>query len=382
MARQFLHLLGELGHDVEIASTLRAWDAGDEERQEAILDAAIRERERLLIRWQARPPNLWFTYHLYHKAPDYLGPAIADALGIAYVVAEPPISPARANGRWRRPWAHVRAAIERADALLAITSKDERGLLAAGVPRRKIVRLPPFINATDVSTGRKEARLALVRDFGLDSDCIIAVPVAMMRPGDKLESYRVLARTLATLDRDDMQLLVFGDGPSRSEVEHLLAGRAVFAGVLDEESIRRIMAGCDLFIWPAINEAYGMAILLAQACGCPVAAGDAAGVGEIVNHGDTGLLAPAGDAAAPFPVCSTIPFCADSWAMPDDAMSCGITRAMRRAALSPGCWRCGRETCVAETCADNVERGTPDPGAERHPPFEGRQGRGQGMAAA
>jgi len=160
------------------------------------------------------------------------------------------------------------------------------------------VRLPPFIDATDVSTCRKEARRALVREFCLDCDRAVAITVAMMRPGDKLESYRVLARTLATLDRDDLQLLVIGDGPSRGEVEHLLADRAVFAGIRDEESIRRIMAGCDLFIWPAINEAYGMAILLAQACGCPVAAGDAPGVGEIVNHGDTGLLAPTGDAAA------------------------------------------------------------------------------------
>ena len=296
MARQFLRLLGHLGHDVEIASTLRTWEAGDEERQDAILDASVRERERLLVHWQDHPPQVWFTYHLYHKAPDHLGPAVADVLGIPYVVAEPSISPAQANGRWRRPWAHARAAIERADALLPITLKDEEGLLAAGLPSRKIVRLLPFIDAADVSTGSGEARISLARDFGLDKDRIIAVTVAMMRPGDKLESYRVLARTLTTLDREDMQLLVIGDGPSRGEVEHLLAGRAVFAGVLEEDSIRRIMSGCDLFVWPAINEAYGMAILLAQACGCPVAAGDVPGVGEIVNHGCTGLLAPPGDA--------------------------------------------------------------------------------------
>lgn len=298
MARQFLRLLEKLGHDVEIASSLRTWEAGDEERQEAILEASVRERERLLGRWRDHPPQVWFTYHLYHKAPDHLGPAIADALGMAYVVAEPSISPAQANGRWRRPWAHARAAIERADVLLPITLKDERGLLAAGVPSRKIMRLPPFIEATDVFAGREEARLALVRDFGFDGGRAIAVTVAMMRPGDKLESYRVLARTLATLDREDMQLLVIGDGPSRGEIERLLAGRAVFAGILDEHSIPRIMAGCDLFVWPAINEAYGMAILLAQACGCPVAAGDAPGVGEIVSHGCTGLLTPPGDAAS------------------------------------------------------------------------------------
>jgi len=26
-------------------------------------------------------PQLWFTYHLYYKAPDWLGPAVAEALG-------------------------------------------------------------------------------------------------------------------------------------------------------------------------------------------------------------------------------------------------------------------------------------------------------------
>ena len=298
MARQFLRLLGELDCDVEVASTLRAWEPGDEECQRVILDAAVRERERLLVRWQSRPPHTWFTYHLYHKAPDHLGPAIADALGIPYIVAEPSLSPSQEHGLWRHPFAHARAAIERADTLLTMTMKDERGLLAAGVPCHKIVRLPPFVDVVDVSLTRGQARRALVRDFGLDGERMIGVTVAMMRPGDKLESYRVLARTLAALDRDDFRLLVVGDGPSRAEVEHLLGADAVFVGVRDECSIRHILLGCDVFIWPAINEAYGMAILLAQACGCPVAAGDAPGVGEITSHGETCLLAPSGDAAA------------------------------------------------------------------------------------
>ena len=38
-----------------------------------------------------RPPSgpaAWFTYHLYYKAPDWLGPDIARALAIPYLVAE------------------------------------------------------------------------------------------------------------------------------------------------------------------------------------------------------------------------------------------------------------------------------------------------------
>ena len=39
-----------------------------------------------------------------------------------------------------------------------------------------------------------------------------------------------------------------------------------------------LYAGADLYLWPAINEAYGMAFLEAQAAGLPVVAGRTGGV--------------------------------------------------------------------------------------------------------
>ena len=53
----------------------------------------------------------------------------------------------------------------------------------------------------------------------------------------------------------------------------------------------------DIFVWPAINEAYGMALLEAQASGLPVVAGDVGGVPDIVSDGVTGLLSAEGDSA-------------------------------------------------------------------------------------
>jgi glycosyltransferase involved in cell wall biosynthesis len=51
-------------------------------------------------------------------------------------------------------------------------------------------------------------------------------------------------------------------------------------------------------VWPAINEAYGMALLEAQSAGMPVVAGRTGGVPDIVRDGVTGLLTPIGDEAA------------------------------------------------------------------------------------
>ena len=54
-----------------------------------------------------------------------------------------------------------------------------------------------------------------------------------------------------------------------------------------------IYAAADLYVWPACNEAYGMALLEAQAAGLPVVAGREGGVPDIVAHGPPGSWSPA-----------------------------------------------------------------------------------------
>jgi glycosyltransferase involved in cell wall biosynthesis len=71
-----------------------------------------------------------------------------------------------------------------------------------------------------------------------------------------------------------------------------------FAGALAEAEIASRLATADLFVWPAINEAFGMALLEAQASGLAVVAGRSGGVGDIVGDGVTGLLATPGEADA------------------------------------------------------------------------------------
>ena len=57
-------------------------------------------------------------------------------------------------------------------------------------------------------------------------------------------------------------------------------------------------AASDLCIWPASNEAYGMAMLEAQAAAVPVVSCAHRGVPDVVLDGRTGLLAPSGDTQA------------------------------------------------------------------------------------
>jgi glycosyltransferase involved in cell wall biosynthesis len=77
-----------------------------------------------------------------------------------------------------------------------------------------------------------------------------------------------------------------------------LGDRVRFLGALAPEQLPGIYASADLYLWPAINEAYGMTFLEAQAAGLPVVAGRSGGVAAVVSDAETGLLTPMGDAIA------------------------------------------------------------------------------------
>jgi glycosyltransferase involved in cell wall biosynthesis len=302
--------LARAGHRVELASDFRSYDsAGDGPRQIALRERGIALGRQLAAQWRdgaaETRPDLWFTYHLYYKAPDWLGPEASAALGIPYVVAEASHAPKRAGGAWDAGHRGAMAAIQRADLLLCPTRDDEAGLRAVAARRGRIESLPPFLDPAPfrAAAQRRDAcRIELTRVHGLDPSVPWLAVAAMMRPGDKLASYGALARALARLHDLPWRLLVAGDGPARAEVEAAFAaavpGRVIFLGALSLDEVAATYAAADLCVWPAVNEAYGMAMLEAQAAGAPVVSCDARGVPDVVEHGRTGLLAPAGDERA------------------------------------------------------------------------------------
>jgi glycosyltransferase involved in cell wall biosynthesis len=294
LARLFLDALRLAGHLPFVASRLKTYDGmGDPEHQAHLAQIGRAEATGLIAAWRQTPheaPGLWFTYHLYYKAPDWLGPAISGALGIPYVVAEASFAPKRAGGVWDFGHRQVAAALRQAELVLGLNPLDRACVVPLLADRRRWVDLPPFLDARSYETRRRPAGVV---------PRLIAV--AMMRPGDKLASYRVLGAALAQLDDLAWTLDVVGDGPARPAIEAVLAplgARVHYHGALDDRAVAVRLTKADLFIWPAINEALGMALLEAQASGLPTVAGASDGVAGIVADGSTGLLTPPGDVDA------------------------------------------------------------------------------------
>jgi glycosyltransferase involved in cell wall biosynthesis len=293
--------LAHSGERVELVSTFRSYDAdGDRERQTALRTQGESLGRALAAQWQGQPrgerPDLWFTYHLYYKAPDWLGPIVAASLGIPYVIAEASYAPKRAGGPWVLGHESSAAAIRQA-ALLVCPTRDDIAGLRELVPQERILHLPPFLDLESYRSAgatREENRARLAAEHKLDAGVPWIAVVAMMRHGDKLASYRALAATLARVADLPWRLVVVGDGPARAEVrtalESAVPGRTLFLGEVKTRDIAPVYAACDLTVWPAINEAYGMALLEAQAAGLPVVSCAMRGVPDVVVDGETGIL--------------------------------------------------------------------------------------------
>jgi len=294
MAQLFLAALRRAGHEPVLASRFRSFEGGGDALRQARL-AALGENlaKRFLRRCRMAPataPDLWFTYHLHHRAPDWLGPRVAGALGIPYIVAEASFAPKRAGGPWDPGHRAAERAIRCADAVIGLNPADRDCVLPLLADPSRCVAVKPFLDAG-----------SYLPRAGAAGGPSRLIAVAMMRHGDKLASYRILGDALSRLGDLDWMLEVVGDGAARPEVERALAPlgpRVVWAGALGAAAVARHLAAADLCVWPAVNEAFGMALLEAQASGLPVVAGAGVGVGEIVVPEATGLLVPPGDAAS------------------------------------------------------------------------------------
>lgn len=300
MARGFARLLASLGHRVVMPPASRVAAGVPPPGAHLGLERRARaQAARLIGRWHALPAghperfDLWFTYHCYYRKPDWLGPIVTGALGIPYVLAEASHAPRRTYGPTRLGHRAVERALVAADLVVTVNPRDVAGVKARLRPGAHQVRLPPFLDSTPFAAAADRRRPA--------NDVPVLLTVAMMRQRDKLESYRVLARALTLLKDRPWRAVLVGDGPARREVEAAMAPlgeRVRFAGAIARDGLPTIYAAADLYLWPAINEAYGMAFLEAQAAGLPVVAGRTGGVPAVVAHEVTGLLTPIGEAAA------------------------------------------------------------------------------------
>jgi glycosyltransferase involved in cell wall biosynthesis len=91
-----------------------------------------------------------------------------------------------------------------------------------------------------------------------------------------------------------LRLVLVGDGPERERLQ-LLSPDAIFSGIRRGEDLARHYASADVFLFPSLTETFGNVVPEAMASGLPVVAFDHAAAGQLLRHGDNGLLASPGE---------------------------------------------------------------------------------------
>jgi glycosyltransferase involved in cell wall biosynthesis len=117
---------------------------------------------------------------------------------------------------------------------------------------------------------------------------------------EPVKDYPTLLAAMAKI-MDPVRLLIAGAGPLQSELASLsvqlgLERRVRFLGF--ESDIRRWMQAADGFVLSSLREGLPLALLEAAACALPAVATCIPGTTEVIDDGQTGWLAPAGNAAA------------------------------------------------------------------------------------
>lgn len=95
--------------------------------------------------------------------------------------------------------------------------------------------------------------------------------------------------------RDDVRLVIVGEGEERENLEKLayqtgLAERIEFTGLLPMDQVTAYLKAADLFCFASVTETQGLVTMEALAAGLPVVAVDATGTRDEISHEQEGLL--------------------------------------------------------------------------------------------
>lgn len=259
------------------------------------LRVGLPARQGLIRLWQARRPDV------VQVVTE--GPLGWSALSAAHRLRIPAASEFHTNfhsysrhygvGWLKKPIAaYLRKFHNKAQVTMVPTRDMQDAMLATGYRNVRVVARG--VDTELYSPARRSQ--ALRESWGVRGDAPIALYVGRLAPEKNIPV--VLEAFAAMRQRSpDARLVLVGDGPERASLERRYPEH-VFAGMKIGEELATHYASADVFLFASVTETFGNVTLEAMASGLAVVAFDYAAAREHIRHGESGLLAPFGDAAA------------------------------------------------------------------------------------
>ena len=146
----------------------------------------------------------------------------------------------------------------------------------------------------ETSMSREEMRASL----GLAPDAKVAGVIARLT---EQKGHRFLFEALQRPSLADVHVIVVGDGDLRDALVQAAAARGLtervhFLGA--RRDLGNLISAMDVFVLPSLWEGLPLSLVLAMGAAVPVVSTAVAGIPEVVQDGQTGLLVPPADAPA------------------------------------------------------------------------------------
>lgn len=236
--------------------------------------------------------------HTHLEFAHTLGGTYSRVLGIPTVATVHTFAAGRTHREAKRlglMWWSLRVAHR---IVIAPSEAGRRHVVAEGHVTEDKVRV--IHNGVDLNEFRPRDNPTLRAQLGVPEDAPVLVTVAVLREGKGIAD--LLEVFPAVLDRvPGARLMVIGDGEERKRLEE----RASRSGVGDNitflgrrKDIADLLACGDVFALPTYGDVLPTVVAEAMGSGLPVVASDVGGLAEMVEHEETGLLHPPGDADA------------------------------------------------------------------------------------
>jgi glycosyltransferase involved in cell wall biosynthesis len=187
-------------------------------------------------------------------------------------------------------WTYVRGFYNQAEIVFCPSRAVQDDLTQHGI-RARFENLDQAIDGARFMPGRRSDDVRRVLGGGKK----VILWVGRMSPEKGLD-FLALTYNRLRHKRDDVQLVLIGDGPYREQLTGLLPG-ASFLGYRTGDELATIYASADVFVFPGRAETFGQVLLEAAASGLPAVVTAGTGVDENVARDVTALVVPPGDAS-------------------------------------------------------------------------------------
>ena len=109
-----------------------------------------------------------------------------------------------------------------------------------------------------------------------------------------IQAYSIFVKNNPSIDT---RLVIAGKGKDRDSLENLakrchVSNKVLFLGEVPHDELPALYSQIDIAVFLSREESFGVSVVEAMSCGCPVIVSDADGFKEIVEHEKTGIIVP------------------------------------------------------------------------------------------